>query len=184
MKKIRLASSILIGTITLSSLSAPLNASAAEQNISSTISSTDQQNTYSDIKQVKEIKGFTNQQLFDELENQGYELTDIFTEEEIEMYQSKDNLRAGNTQFVTHTDGSATLYLSSAYTKVIKVLGSGAAGTIGALVGSVASPVGSAALAGILGGMVSEGIDSSRGVYITFAQDPNNIFYPRTWGYQ
>lgn len=137
--------------------------------------------TEDDFKEIESVTGFTNQQLFDALEEEGYRLTDIFTEDEIEYYKAQDKLRAGQTQWVGHKDGSATLYLSSAYTKTIKALGAGAAGVIGALIGG---GIASGALGGFLGSLVGDNIDSSRGIYINFSQDPNHVFYPSGWGYQ
>lgn len=191
MKKTSLASSILIGTITLSSFSAPLTASAAETNASSVNSNTDDQNTYSDFKQVKETKVFTNQQLFDELESQGYELTDIFTEEEIESYKAEDKLRAGQTTLNIHNDGTATLYLSSAYTKTISGLGVGAGNIIGGVIGFLGGPIvslGGSALGGFLGQIASTNLDTTKGIYIKFAAAGDDIsgyvLSPSSWGYQ
>lgn len=191
MKKISLASSILIGAITVSSLSAPLNTYASEKNVSKDTSTTELNQNDSEFKQVKEVKYLSNQQLFDELENQGYELTDIFTEEEIQMYQSQDMMRAGQTTLNIHNDGSATLYLSSAYTKTIAALGSGAATAIGGVIGLLGGGIGTIAggsFGSFLGTIATSNIDTSKGIYINFGRSGNQtsgfVLAPSSWGYQ
>ena len=69
-----------------------------------------------DHSQAKVIY-LSNQNLFDELEKKGYKLEDIFTKEEIKKYKAEDQLRAGKTQYAETGKDTATLYLSSAYTK-------------------------------------------------------------------
>lgn len=179
MKKTSLASSILIGAITLGSLSAPLNTYAAEKNVSTTETN------------IQEVRSYSNQQLFDELENQGYELTDIFTEEEIQMYKSQDMTRAGQTTLNIHNDGSATLYLSSAYTKTIAALGSGAATAIGGVIGLLGGVVGTIAggsFGSFLGTIATSNVDTSKGIYINFGrsgdQTSGYVLAPSSWGYQ
>lgn len=183
MYKGKVLKSLVVGTMVTSFSVVPmLYANASEvDDVSESITISDEDVTGENFKEIESIKVFTNQQLFDALEAEGYKLTDIFTQEEIEYYKAQDKLRAGKTQWVGHKDGSATLYLSSAYTKTIKVLGSAAAGAIGAVAGG---GIASGALAGLLGGMVAENIDGSKGIYIEFSQDPNHIFYPSGWGYQ
>ena len=51
------------------------------------------------------------------LRKKGYKLEDIFTKEEIKKIKAEDQLRAGKTQYVETGKDTATLYLSSAYTK-------------------------------------------------------------------
>ena len=184
MRKISLASSVLIGGITLGTLSAPLNAYASENNVaentSTTVNQIETEITDSDFKQVESIQVFSNQQLFDEIENQGYELTDIFTEEEIEFYKAQDKMRAGQTQWVNNSDGTSTLYLSSAYTKTISGLGPGASAIIGSLIGGFLG----AGFGAYLGEIASSNVDTNRGIYINFDTNMDYVLYPSGWGYQ
>lgn len=162
MKKKNLFSLALIGTLTLSTLQTPLSISATEIN--------EVHNSGTNNK-VVETKLLTNQQLFDELEKQGFELTDIFTEEEINTYKAQDKLRAGNTTLNIHEDGSATLYLSSAYTKTISGLGVGAGNIIGGLIGTLGGPASMFAgtgLGGYLGQIAISDLDTTKGIYIKF----------------
>ncbi|MGV3043161.1 hypothetical protein [Staphylococcus rostri] len=130
------------------------------------------------------IQSFTNQQLFDELEKNGYQIEDVFTKEEIEFYKAEDRMRAGKTQFVDHGDGTSTLYLSSAYTKTISILGGSAATTIAALAGG-AVPAG---LAAMLSGMISENLQTDKGTYINFKSQKDAageyVLTSTGWGYQ
>jgi len=127
----------------------------------------------------------SNRRLFEELENQGYSVNDIFTEEEIQQYLSEDMLRAGSTQLVTTGENTWTLYLSSAYTKVISSLGSAAGTIIGALLGG---GIGTTALGTFLGSLASQNIDGSRGIYIDFVNQSTvgagPLVSPVGWGYQ
>ncbi|REH87654.1 hypothetical protein DOS58_10450, partial [Staphylococcus felis] len=84
---------------------------------------------------VSKVKYFSNQDLFDELKKHGYNINDIFTKQEIKKYKAGDQLRAGKTQYVETSDSTSTLYLSSAYTKMIAALGSAASTVIGGLIG-------------------------------------------------
>lgn len=127
-------------------------------------------------KKVINIEEFSNQDLFDQLENEGYDLQDIFTEEEIQQYIQEDNFRAGKTKLVHYSNGTHRLYLSSAYTKTISALGSGATTIIGGLLGGV----GGAALGAFLGSLASQNLDSSKGIYISFKP----YYIPSGWGYQ
>lgn len=184
MKKISLISSVLIGGITLGILSAPLNASATETNVSKNtspaITEVESEMADSNSKQVENVQFLNNQQLFDELENQGYELTDIFTEEEIETYKAQDKLRAGQTQWVNNSDGTSTLYLSSAYTKTISALGQGASAVIGSLVGGGLG----AGFGAFIGQIGNANVNTDRGIYINFDTNMNYVLYPSGWGYQ
>ena len=143
-----------------------------------------------DSSQVK-VRSFSNQQLFDELEKNGYNLEDIFTKEEIEFYKAEDQMRAGKTQFVDHGDGTSTLYLSSAYTKTISGLGSAAATAIGGLIGvsgGVVGAIGGSTFGAFLGDVASSNIDTDRGLYINFKsqQDATGQYnlVAQEWGYQ
>ncbi|HAR4100389.1 hypothetical protein C7R39_14640, partial [Staphylococcus aureus] len=104
----------------------------------------------------------SNQNLFDELEKKGYKLEDIFTKEEIKKYKAEDQLRAGKTQYVETGKDTATLYLSSAYTKTIAALGAGAISVISALTGGLVG----AGVGGFLGSIAASNIDTSKGIYI------------------
>lgn len=129
-----------------------------------------------DTQKIIGIEGFSNQALFNELEKEGYNLSDIFTEEEIQQAQREDMLRAGKTKLVHYSNGNHRLYLSSAYTKTISALGSGASTIIGGLIGGI----GGAALGSFLGSLASQNLDTSRGIYINFKP----YYIPNGWGYQ
>lgn len=131
--------------------------------------------------------GLTNQMLFDELEAQGYDIHDIFTDEEIENAIAEDNspLRAhGQTKVVNTGTNTFTLYLNSTYTKTISVLGAGASAAIGVLIGGG----GGAALGAMLGQIASVNLDTDKGIYIEFenqtipGSQPQSV--PVGWGYQ
>lgn len=131
--------------------------------------------------------GLTNQMLFDELEARGYDLHDIYTDEEIKMAIAEDNspLRAaGQTKVVNTGTNTFTLYLNSTYTKTISILGAGAAGAIGALIGGATG----GALGGMLGQLASVNLDTNKGIYIEFENQtipgaqPQPV--PIGWGYQ
>lgn len=130
------------------------------------------------------IQSFTNQQLFDELEKNGYQIEDVFTKEEIEFYKAEDRMRAGKTQFVDHGDGTSTLYLSSAYTKTIAVLGSGASTIITGLIGGGVP----GSLVAMLGTMVSVNLQTDKGTYINFKSQKDAageyVLTSTGWGYQ
>ncbi|WP_341636353.1 hypothetical protein [Staphylococcus casei] len=122
--------------------------------------------------------------MFDELEKEGYDLNDIFTDEEIKKYKAEDQLRAGKTQFVDHRNGSSTLYLSSAYTKTIVALGAGAVSMISGLIGgAVAGGVGT-----FLSNIAAANIDKSKGIYINLKSVKNAagnyVMKATKWGYQ
>lgn len=131
--------------------------------------------------------GLTNQMLFDELETQGYDLHDIYTDEEIEMAIAEDNSpfrAAGKTQMVSTGENTWTLYLNSTYVKTIASLGQGAIAIISGLLGGV----GVAGLSTFLGSMASEFLDTDKGVYINFKNQniPGGLpqATPISWGYQ
>lgn len=126
----------------------------------------------------------SNQNLFDELEKKGYKLEDIFTKEEIKKYKAEDQLRAGKTQYVETGKDTATLYLSSAYTKTIAALGAGAISVISALTGGLVG----AGVGGFLGSIAASNIDTSKGIYIKLKTKKNAageyVLTGEKWGYQ
>ncbi|VED63049.1 Uncharacterised protein [Staphylococcus delphini] len=136
-----------------------------------------------DNSQLK-TKYLSNQDLFDELEKQGYKLEDIFTKEEIKKYKAEDKLRAGKTQYIVTGEDSATLYLSSAYTKTIAALGAAGISVIAALTGGIPG----AAAGGFFGSIAASNVDTSKGIYIKFKSKKNSdgvyVLTPIKWGYQ
>ncbi|MGI2302670.1 hypothetical protein [Staphylococcus cohnii] len=130
------------------------------------------------------VQYFSNQDLFDQLEKDGYDINDIYTKEEIKQYKAEDQLRAGKTTFVDHGNGKATLYLSSAYTKAIAWSGAAATGAISGLIGG---PLGGS-IGSFLGAMAGSALDTSKGVYINMetVKDAggNYVFKGTNWGYQ
>ncbi|MGW7933296.1 hypothetical protein ACWEWW_01990 [Staphylococcus xylosus] len=142
---------------------------------------------YADAKETEtqsHMKSFSNQQLFDELEKNGYDLNDIFTKEEIKQYKAEDQLRAGKTTFVDHGNGKSTLYLSSAYTKTIVGLGAGAVTLISNLIGG---PV-AASFGAFASSIASNNVDTSKGIYIKMSSVKNAagnyVMKGDSWGYQ
>ena len=130
------------------------------------------------------VKYLSNQDLFDELEKNGYDLEDIFTKQEIEKYKAEDQLRAGKTQVVDNGDGTTTLYLSSAYTKTIAGLGAGASTVIGGLLGGVVG----GGFGAFLGQIAVSNINTDKGIYIKFKTQKNTagqyVSVGDSWGYQ
>ncbi|WP_238658902.1 hypothetical protein [Staphylococcus felis] len=129
---------------------------------------------------VSKVKYFSNQDLFDELKKHGYNINDIFTKQEIKKYKAGDQLRAGKTQYVETSDSTSTLYLSSAYTKMIAALGSAASTVIGGLIGG--------GVGAFLGSIASSNINTDKGIYINFKaqQDATGqyVLVAQKWGYQ
>ncbi len=114
----------------------------------------------------------------------GDKLEDIFTKEEIKKYKAEDQLRAGKTQYVETGKDTATLYLSSAYTKTIAALGAGAISVISALTGGLVG----AGVGGFLGSIAASNIDTSKGIYIKLKTKKNAageyVLTGEKWGYQ
>lgn len=128
---------------------------------------------------------FSNQELFDELEANGIDIYDIFTQEEIDQAIAEDTspLRAaGKTQAVSTGDYTWTLYLSSTYTKVLKY-GGQASGIILGLLG-----FGKTGAVLELAGIPLSELDSSRGIYLNLKnvniQGAQPSITVTGWGYQ
>ncbi|RXZ30792.1 hypothetical protein ESM33_13475, partial [Staphylococcus sp. SNAZ 36] len=146
-----LFATLATGALTLGYATVPYADAKAVENQSQDSQSTNSKMQY-----------FSNQDLFDQLEKDGYDINDIYTKEEIKQYKAEDQLRAGKTTFVDHGNGKATLYLSSAYTKAIAWSGAAAAGAISGLIGG---PLGGS-IGSFLGAMAGSSLDTSKGVYI------------------
>ncbi|WP_145472620.1 hypothetical protein [Staphylococcus epidermidis] len=126
----------------------------------------------------------SNQDLFNELKKNGYKLEDIFTQQEIKKYKAEDQLRAGKTQYVETGNSTATLYLSSAYTKTIAALGTGAITVISGVIGGpIAGGFGT-----FLGSIASSNINTDKGIYIKLKTKKNAageyVLTGQKWGYQ
>ncbi|MCC5355994.1 hypothetical protein LMP74_10960 [Staphylococcus aureus] len=88
-----------------------------------------------------------------------------------DVAHAEDQLRAGKTQYVETGKDTATLYLSSAYTKTITItaLGAGAISVISALTGGLVG----AGVGGFLGSIAASNIDTSKGIYIKLKTKKN-----------
>ncbi|MCS4695426.1 hypothetical protein L2V05_12995, partial [Staphylococcus aureus] len=96
----------------------------------------------------------------------------------------EDQLRAVKTQYVETCKDTATLYLSSAYTKTISALGEGTISVISALTGGLVG----AGVGGFLGSIAASNIDTSKRIYLKLKTKKNAageyVLIGEKWGYQ
>lgn len=161
-----------LATLSLSPVAASFGSTTAQVVHADTVSNIQQNGTVS----------FTNEELFEVLEANGYNVKSIIGEEEYKNALVQDMLRRGGTYISTNKHGF-TLYLNSAVCKVIFWGGTGAAAAvIGTLLAGVLGPAGISAVQGVISGVM--GIAGSkateRGIYIRFSNKGNLV----SWGYQ
>lgn len=143
--------------------------------------------SYTDAKEIESqshMKIFSNQQLFDELEKNGYNLNDFFTKKEIKDYKAEDQLRIGKTSYIDHGNRKSTLYLSSAYTKVIAGGGSAAITVISGLIDGIPA----SSMSAFVSSIASANIDTNKDIYLKMStvKDAagNYVVKGDSWGYQ
>ncbi|WP_157454478.1 hypothetical protein [Carnobacterium maltaromaticum] len=100
---------------------------------------------------------FSNQDVFDSLEKSGYDIHDIFTDEQITIAKAQDRKRAGTNSVFKVNDELVDVYLNSIVAGAIKYAGVGAI----ALIPGV-SPYAAAIVSGVIG----QEIDTSRGIIV------------------